>query len=177
MNSLRAARWWSLWKLHFWPEAPVEREGLSFDEKSVLCLLLWKVAPTSDLTTVLAEICAILVNEYIFRGTCWTQQQKENVNDPDVIWTRNLLIWSQTRYRCATESLHVQFLLQDSIDINKSIKIQQTCGPNHFCCQKTKWPPMAMLTFDFYHAWTQSIKFTAEAGGGKRTLLTGLYVF
>ena len=24
--------------------------------------------------------------------------------DPDVIWTRNLLIWSQTRYRCATES-------------------------------------------------------------------------
>ena len=25
-------------------------------------------------------------------------------SDPDVIWTRNLLIWSQTRYRCATES-------------------------------------------------------------------------
>ena len=24
--------------------------------------------------------------------------------DPDVIWTRNLLIWSQTRYRCATTS-------------------------------------------------------------------------
>ena len=24
--------------------------------------------------------------------------------DPDVIRTRNLLIWSQTRYRCATES-------------------------------------------------------------------------
>ena len=24
--------------------------------------------------------------------------------DPDVIWTRNLLIWSQTRYRCATRS-------------------------------------------------------------------------
>ena len=23
-------------------------------------------------------------------------------SDPDVIWTRNLLIWSQTRYRCAT---------------------------------------------------------------------------
>ena len=23
--------------------------------------------------------------------------------DPDVIWTRNLLIWSQTRYHCATE--------------------------------------------------------------------------
>ena len=27
------------------------------------------------------------------------------VADPDVIRTRNLLIWSQTRYRCATESL------------------------------------------------------------------------
>ena len=25
--------------------------------------------------------------------------------DPDVIRTRSLLIWSQTRYRCATESL------------------------------------------------------------------------
>ncbi len=24
--------------------------------------------------------------------------------DPDVLWTRSLLIWSQTRYRCATES-------------------------------------------------------------------------
>ena len=36
---------------------------------------------------------------------------------------------------------------------------------------------MAMLTFDFYRSWPQSIKFTAEAGGGKRTLLTGLYVF
>ena len=26
----------------------------------------------------------------------------QNDTDPDVIWTRNLLIWSQTRYRCAT---------------------------------------------------------------------------
>ena len=29
---------------------------------------------------------------------------KKNESDPDVIRTRNLLIWSQTRYRCATES-------------------------------------------------------------------------
>ena len=28
---------------------------------------------------------------------------KKTFADPDVIWTRNLLIWSQTRYRCATE--------------------------------------------------------------------------
>ena len=26
------------------------------------------------------------------------------IYDPDVIRTRSLLIWSQTRYRCATES-------------------------------------------------------------------------
>ena len=29
--------------------------------------------------------------------------------DPDVIRTRSLLIWSQTRYRCATESKYVRF--------------------------------------------------------------------
>ena len=29
---------------------------------------------------------------------------KNWIADPDVIWTRNLLIWSQTRYHCATES-------------------------------------------------------------------------
>ena len=28
----------------------------------------------------------------------------QNMIDPDVIRTRSLLIWSQTRYRCATES-------------------------------------------------------------------------
>ena len=31
--------------------------------------------------------------------------QTKNVVDPDVIRTRSLLIWSQTRYRCATESM------------------------------------------------------------------------
>ena len=30
-------------------------------------------------------------------------------DDPDVIWTRSLLIWSQTRYRCATESTDIRF--------------------------------------------------------------------
>ena len=33
----------------------------------------------------------------------WTKEW-QNVCDPDVIRTRSLLIWSQTRYRCATES-------------------------------------------------------------------------
>ena len=32
------------------------------------------------------------------------QKVKEKKDDPDVIRTRNLLIWSQTRCRCATES-------------------------------------------------------------------------
>ena len=31
-------------------------------------------------------------------------KHQKNSCDPDVIRTRNLLIWSQTRYRCATES-------------------------------------------------------------------------
>ena len=31
-------------------------------------------------------------------------QNIQNIYDPDVIRTRSLLIWSQTRYRCATES-------------------------------------------------------------------------
>ena len=30
--------------------------------------------------------------------------QKDKTFDPYVIRTRNLLIWSQTRYRCAKES-------------------------------------------------------------------------
>ena len=34
---------------------------------------------------------------------CVHNQKAHNFN-PDVIRTRNLLIWSQTRYRCATES-------------------------------------------------------------------------
>ena len=32
---------------------------------------------------------------------------KMRSNDPDVIWTRNLLIWSQTRYHCATGSQRI----------------------------------------------------------------------
>ena len=52
---------------------------------------------------------------YIFFFRCYNtdkntpnpaKMQKEVIKsfDPDVIRTRNLLIWSQTRYRCATES-------------------------------------------------------------------------
>ena len=33
-----------------------------------------------------------------------TKKREKIESDPDVIRTRNLLIWSQTRYRCATES-------------------------------------------------------------------------
>ena len=37
--------------------------------------------------------------------------------DPDVIRTRNLLIWSQTRYHCATESQSTQHLETDAKNI------------------------------------------------------------
>ena len=47
---------------------------------------------------------------------------KRRGRDPDVIWTRSLLIWSQTRYRCATEST----LAATAISINKE--------NNNKCC-------------------------------------------
>ena len=44
---------------------------------------------------LIVELMRNLILVWIFR----------KADDPDVIWTRNLLIWSQTRYRCATRSL------------------------------------------------------------------------
>lgn len=41
---------------------------------------------------------------------CLPVSQGLKTFDPDVIWTRNLLIWSQTRYRCATESWYQNLL-------------------------------------------------------------------
>ena len=38
---------------------------------------------------------------------------RQNLSDPDVIRTRSLLIWSQTRYRCATESRCVGAVWRD----------------------------------------------------------------
>ena len=48
------------------------------------------------------------------RSTCFAQDchfrvDAKKIFDPDVIRTRSLLIWSQTRYRCATESISVRF--------------------------------------------------------------------
>ena len=37
------------------------------------------------------------------------QKDAKKLCDPDVIRTRSLLIWSQTRYRCATESIVIRF--------------------------------------------------------------------
>ena len=37
-----------------------------------------------------------------------TKGRCKKMFDPDVIRTRSLLIWSQTRYRCATESTYLQ---------------------------------------------------------------------
>ena len=50
----------------------------------------------------------------VYQWKCENQIKvlQKSDSDPDVIWTRNLLIWSQTRYRCATESLdgHEKFV-------------------------------------------------------------------
>lgn len=39
----------------------------------------------------------------------------EKKSDPDVISTRNHLVWSQTRYRCTTESLLLECALQPNV--------------------------------------------------------------
>ena len=44
----------------------------------------------------------------LFFYKSWTKEW-QNACDPDVIRTRSLLIWSQTRYRCATESTDIRF--------------------------------------------------------------------
>ncbi len=41
-------------------------------------------------------------------GTPNNNEIQKKPFDPDVIRTRSLLIWSQTRYRCATESTVVR---------------------------------------------------------------------
>ena len=59
--------------------------------------------------TTLCEVDIRLSNlEYVH----WSLQEiegmkmvaivRDKISDPDVTWTRNLLIWSQTRYHCAT---------------------------------------------------------------------------
>ena len=47
---------------------------------------------------------SILIGGKTLLGLQSFAQSRENIVDPDVIRTRSLLIWSQTRYRCATES-------------------------------------------------------------------------
>ena len=59
--------------------------------------LLWPVVVDFEETY---SIGRQLFSDY----SCTFQNIAWKTIDPDVIWTRNLLIWSQTRYRCATES-------------------------------------------------------------------------
>ena len=49
-------------------------------------------------------------------------EKKSQTLDPDVIWTRNLLIWSQTRYRCATESCSGSYQQKTKYKQRASIK-------------------------------------------------------
>ena len=69
--------------------------------------------------------------------------KKEILSDPDVTWTRSLLIWSQTRYHCATES-HAESA--GEIYIFKLIKmIQYLYGLSIFHYQLTFDPVMGNL--------------------------------
>ncbi|XP_019466866.1 uncharacterized protein LOC109364686 [Meleagris gallopavo] len=66
------------------------------------------------------------------------QEQKRHY-DPDVIRTRSLLIWSQTRYRCATRS-YCEVLFRALQLIYKS------CPPPHrFTASNLPFPPMGSL--------------------------------
>ena len=46
----------------------------------------------------------------------------KTLDDPDVIWTRNLLIWSQTRYRCATKPAGKWVMHNQCISPNTTIE-------------------------------------------------------
>ncbi len=53
-------------------------------------------------------------------------KKEEKIHDLDVIRTRNLLIWSQTRYRCATKStckcnVSLQYLISRHTEVSKHI--------------------------------------------------------
>ena len=62
------------------------------------------------------------------------QKCRKIIFDPDVIWTRSLLIWSQTRYRCATESLYikVQKYMTGSTEIWTRIAGFKVQSANHY---------------------------------------------
>ena len=45
-----------------------------------------------------------LSSKFVLREKKKEKKKKKIYADPDVIRTRSLLIWSQTRYHCATES-------------------------------------------------------------------------
>lgn len=69
-------------------------------------------------------------------GTGLQNEAKEaKVFDPDVIWTRNLLIWSQTRYRCATES-HGNDLTKALVKIKLPLQLvfQQSNNSFNYSC-------------------------------------------
>ena len=62
-----------------------------------------KVVPHLEQSSILPK-----VTNCLSRKCVWSRQMITifgSADDPDVIWTRNLLIWSQTRYRCATRPL------------------------------------------------------------------------
>ena len=83
---------------------PILVEALRFYGVMVSILDFESSDPSSNLgrTAIALDLCCyycVLVCNEFNLYTCWLPKL-----DPDVNWTRNLLIWSQTRYHCATES-------------------------------------------------------------------------
>ena len=78
---------------------------------------------------LMAIVQLIVAHWKYFRQKC-----RKNIFDPDVIWTRSLLIWSQTRYRCATESLYtsVQKIMTGSTEIWTRIAGFKVQSANHY---------------------------------------------
>ena len=91
------------------------KENCSIWSKSNVCEKLcvsWHVTWTINRHEVSLAFTHTVCNQCLSIDTnveCETlstflENCSKNTYDPDVIRTRNLLIWSQTRYRCATES-------------------------------------------------------------------------
>ena len=91
------------------------------------------------------------------------QKCKKIIFDPDVIWTRSLLIWSQTRYRCATESLYIniQKYMTGSTEIWTRIAGFKVQSANHYTIEpyllfhgiKLKWTKYVHGESNGYQFW------------------------
>ena len=95
------------WSLAHWPPVQIIKPAVFTYCRADSLLEACSIAIQLSITGVSHEI--LNANICSIRKRAWSSQPSRELIwgknfDPDVIWTRNLLIWSQTRYRCATES-------------------------------------------------------------------------